>query len=126
LSDRERRASFHDISGGGAVHLVDVYAHNAVREIIQNARITILNERGQFNLPSEFMDRLIVDCGGWAIDRGAQEAELRARKCINDYLDSRDHRKNEDNERKAKQSLKGTGYRAQGTGCRVATDDDRR
>ena len=106
MSDKERRSSFHDISGGGALHLVEVYAHNAVREIIQNARITISNERGHFNLPSEFLDRLILDCGGWALDGGAQEAERRTRKRINDYLDERDHRKNEDNERKVHRSLK--------------------
>jgi hypothetical protein len=116
LTDKERLASLHDISGGGAVHLVDVYAHNAVREIIQNARIIISSERGRFTLPSGFMDRLVMDCGKWVLDNGATEAERAVRDRINGFLDERAKFKDQDNERKVNQSLKGTGYRGPGTG----------
>lgn len=110
MSDKERPAPFHNISGGGAGHLVDVYSHNAVREIIQNARVSVLEQRGRFTLPPEFMDRLMVDCGNWVLDRGAPEAEICACGRINDFLNEQDKLKNEDNERKVKQRLKGTRY----------------
>ena len=114
MSDMERHAPFQNISGGGADHLVDVFSHNAVREIIQNARDSVLSQRGRFTLPSEFMDRLMVDCCRWVMDRGAPEAERCACGRITDFLDGQDKLKNEDNERKVKQSLKGCGCRVQG------------
>jgi hypothetical protein len=116
LSDRARRASFHEVSGGGAVHLVEVYANNAVREIIQNARITISSERGRFILPPTFMDRLMMECEKWVLDDGAAEAERAVCDRINRFLDERAKFKDRDNERKVNQSLKGTGYRGPGTG----------
>jgi hypothetical protein len=105
LSDKERRASLHDVSGGRAVHLVDVYAHNAVHEIIQNARITISSERGRFTLPSMFMDRLMMDCEKWVLDNGAAEAERAACDRINRFLDERKRSNDQDNERKVRRSL---------------------
>jgi hypothetical protein len=126
LSDKQRPEPFHNISGGGTVHLVEVYSHNAVREIIQNARDSVTSQRGRFTLPSEFMDRLMVDCCKWVLDRGAPEAERCACGSITDFLNEQDDLKNEDNERKVKQSLKGTGNREPGTGYRVTTDGDRR
>ena len=105
MSDMERRASLADVSGGGATHLGDVYAHNAVREIIQNARIIISSERGRFTLPPEFMDRLVMDCGKWVLDNGATDAERAVRDRINGFLDERSKFKDRDNERKVNQSL---------------------
>ena len=116
MTDKERLASLHDSSGGGAVHLVDIYANNAVRGIIQNARITISNERGRFTIPSEFMDHLVMDCGKWVLDKGATEAERAVCDRINGFLNERKKFKDQDNERKVNQSLKGAGYRVQGTG----------
>jgi hypothetical protein len=101
----QRQASFHNISGGGAVHLVDVYAQNAVREIIQNARITISNERGRFALPSDFVDHLVMDCEKWVLANGPTEAERAVCGCIKEFLDQCKRLRHEDDERKVKKSL---------------------
>ena len=116
MTDKERLASLHDISGGGAVHLVDVYANNAVREIIQNARITVSNERGRFTIPSGFMDRLVMECEKLVLANGPSEAEHAVCGRINEFLDQRKRLKHEDDERKVHQSLMGSGNRGPGTG----------
>lgn len=116
MPQKDRRPPHHNISGGGTHHLVDVFAHNAVREIIQNARLSVLEQRGRFTLPSEFMDRLTVDCGKCVLDHGAREAERVARQRINDFLDERNRFKHEDDERKVTLSLNGN--RQQGAGSR--------
>jgi len=105
MTDQQRPASFQNISGGGTIHLVEIYAHNAVREIIRNARITISGERGRFVLPSEFVDRLVMECGRWVLDKGADEAERSVRGRINEFLDQRKRLKHEDDERKVRRSL---------------------
>lgn len=116
MPEKERRQPHHNISGGGTYHLVDVFAHNAVLEIIQNARLSVLEKRGRFTLPSEFMDRLMVDCGKCVLDRGAPEAERFARQHINDFLEERKRFKHEDDERKVKMSLNGNREQAGGSG----------
>ena len=115
MSDKERRPFFHNISGGGTAHLVDVYAHNAVLEIIQNARESVQEEKGRFNLPSEFIDRLTVECGRWVLDRGPSEAERRAAERIFDFLDERKRFRHQDDERKVKLSLDGNREQAAGS-----------
>jgi hypothetical protein len=114
LADQERQGSFHNISGGGAVHLVDVYAQNAVREIIQNARIIISNERGRYTLPSEFVDQLVMDCERWVLANGPTEAERAVCGRITEFLDQRKRFKHEDDERKVKKSLERSTIQASG------------
>lgn len=114
MADQERQGSFHNISGGGAVHLVDVYAQNAVREIIQNARIIISNERGRFALPSDFVDHLVMDCERWVLANGPTDAERAVCGRINEFLDQRKRLKHADDERKVKKSLERPTLKASG------------
>jgi len=101
----ERRRRLERESNGGAYHLVEIYAHNAVREVIQRAREAIRAERGKFTLPSRFMDELIVECGKWILERGAEEAERCARERIVAFLDERERLKREEDERKVRLRL---------------------
>ncbi len=81
---------------------MEIYAHNAVRGVIHRAREAVRAERGRFTLPSRFMDELIVDCGKWVLERGAEEAERCARNRILAFLDERERVKREEDERKVR------------------------
>jgi len=105
MTDQRRPASRHGISGGGTMHLVDIYAQNAVREIIENARTVLSSERGRFILPSEFMDRLVVECGELVLANGPVEAERAVCGRIIEFLDRRNRLRHEDDERKVRRSL---------------------
>jgi hypothetical protein len=96
-------------TNGTPYHLVEIYAHNAIHEMILRVRQDLTKERGKFTLPTSFVDRLEVDCGKWMLENGAEEAERRAREHITAFLDERIRRKNEEDERKAKLSLRREG-----------------
>ena len=93
-------------TNGTPYHLVEIYAHNAIHEMILKVRKEIAKERGKFTLPASYVDRLEVDCGKWILEKGAEEAERCARERIVAFLDERLRLKNEEDERKAKLSLK--------------------
>ncbi len=93
-------------TNGTPYHLVEIYAHNTIHEMILEVRQDITKERGKFTLPAGFVDRLEVDFGRWILEKGAEEAERCAREMIVGFLDERLRRKNEEDERKAKLSLK--------------------
>jgi hypothetical protein len=94
------------LSNGTPYHLVEIYAHNTIHEMILKVRQDITKERGKFTLPSGFVDKLEVDCGKWILEKGAEEAERCARERIVSFLDERIRQKREEDERKAKLSLK--------------------
>ncbi|MEM4729078.1 MAG: hypothetical protein QXH42_04875 [Thermoplasmata archaeon] len=104
-AEAERRRRLEGASNGGARHLVEIYAHNAVLEVIQRARDTVRAERGRFYLPSKFMDELILECEGWILERGAEEAERRARERMLAILTERERLKREEDERKVRLRL---------------------
>lgn len=93
-------------SNGTPYHLVEIYAHNAIHEMILKVRKEIAQERGKFTLPPSFIDPLEVDCGKWILDKGAEEAERCARERIVAFLDERVRHKLEEDERKARLSLR--------------------
>jgi len=101
----EGRKHRPDEADGHGGHLVDIYAHNAVREVIKEARVKLLEERGRFTLPSEFLDELYVECGKWVLEKGAEEAEKCARERIIEFLEMREKAKRDDEERKVRQRL---------------------
>ena len=99
-----RRSS--PLSNGTPYHLVEIYAHNAIHEIMLKVRKDIAQERGKFTLPPSFVDRLEVECGKWILEKGAEQAERCARERISAFLDERVRHKREEDERKARLSLK--------------------
>ena len=92
-------------SNGTPYHLVEIYAHNAIAEMILKVRKDITAERGKFTLPASFVDGLEVDCGKWILEKGAEDAERCTRERIVAFLDERIRQKREEDERKAKLSL---------------------
>ena len=103
--ERDIRRPFPE-SNGTPYHLVEIYAHNAIHEMMLKVRKDIAQERGKFTLPQSFIDRLEVECGKWILEKGAEQAERRAREKIVGFLDERVRLKNEEDERKAKMGLK--------------------
>jgi hypothetical protein len=99
-----RRSS--TLSNGTPYHLVEIYAHNAIAEMILKARQDITKERGKFTLPPSFVDKLEVDCGKWILEKGAGEAERCTRERIVCFLDERTRQKRDEDERMAKLSLR--------------------
>ena len=93
-------------SNGTPYHLVEIYAHNAIHEMILKVRKDLAKERGKFTLPPSFVDRLEVECGKWILEKGEEEAERCARERITSFLDERTRQKREEDERKAKLSLR--------------------
>jgi len=93
-------------SNGTPYHLVEIYAHNAIHEMILKVRKDIADVRGKFTLPSSFVDRLEVYCGKWILEKGAEAAERCARERIVTFLDERVRHRRDEDERKAKLSLK--------------------
>ena len=93
-------------TNGTPYHLVEIYAHNAIAEMILKVRKDLTKERGRFTLPPSFVDRLEVECGKWILEKGAEEAERCTRERIVAFLDERIRQKREEDERKAKLSLK--------------------
>jgi hypothetical protein len=93
-------------TNGTPYHLVEIYAHNTIHEMMLKVRAEITAERGKFTLPSSFVDRLEVECGKWILEKGAVAAERCARERIVAFLDERQRLKNEEDERKAKRSLR--------------------
>ena len=93
-------------SNGTPYHLVEIYAHNAIHEMILKVRKDIADERGKFTLPAGFVDRLELECGKWILEKGAEEAERCARERIVTFLDERNRHKLEEDERKAKLGLR--------------------
>ncbi|MGQ9583094.1 MAG: hypothetical protein ACUVV6_06230 [Thermoplasmatota archaeon] len=81
---------------------MEIYAHNAVKEVIHRARESVRVGRGRFTLPSRFMDELIVECGKWLLERGVEEAERCARDRIVAFLNERERLKREEDERKVR------------------------
>jgi len=90
---------------GSAHHLVEVFAYNAVNDVIRQARVVVLKQRGRFTLPPSFMDELRVDCHNWILERGASEAERSARERISDFLERRQSHRHAEDERKVQHSL---------------------
>jgi hypothetical protein len=103
--ERDIRRPFPE-SNGTPYHLVEIYAHNAIHEMMLKVRKDMSQERGRFTLPQSFVDRLEVECGKWILEKGAEEAERCARERISAFLDERIRHKREEDERKAKLSLK--------------------
>ena len=107
MPEEERGRRPRSLSTDGTpYHLVEIYAHNTIQELIYKVRQDITKERGRFTLPASFLDRLEVDCGRWILEKGAEEAERCARERIAAFLDERLRLRNEEDERKAKLSLR--------------------
>jgi hypothetical protein len=94
-----------DADDGHGGHLVDVYAHNDVKEVIKEARDKVHEERGRFTLPSYFLDELAVECGKMILEKGAEVAERCAHDRIIEFLIKMEKAKHEDNERKVRARL---------------------
>jgi len=94
-----------DADDGHGGHLVDIYAHNAVKEVIRDARDRVHEERGRFTLPSYFLDELAVECGKWILEKGAEVAGKCAHDRIIEFLNTMEKAKREDDERKVKARL---------------------
>jgi hypothetical protein len=94
------------VADGSGHHLVEVFAYNTVNDVIRQARVVVLEQRGRFTLPSKFMDELRVDCHDWILERGATEAEQSVRARILDFLDRRQGHRLADDERKVQHSLR--------------------
>ena len=110
VPEHERGIRRPELSTNGTpYHLVEIYAHNAIHEMILKVRKEIAQERGRFTLPPSFVDRLEVDCGRWILEKGSEEAERCARGQIISFLEERLRQKREEDERKAKLSLKREG-----------------
>ncbi|MBM4248005.1 MAG: hypothetical protein FJ149_00925 [Euryarchaeota archaeon] len=107
MSEKERGSRPRPLpTDGTPYHLVEIYAHNTIHELILKVRQDIAKERGRFTLPTDFIDHLEVDCGKWILEKGATEAERLARGRITAFLDERQRHKREEDERKAKLSLR--------------------
>jgi len=89
-------------SNGTPYHLVEIYAHNAIHEMLLKVRQEVRKERGKYTLPSSFLDRLEVECGTWILEKGAAGAERLSRGRIIDFLDERKRFKREEDERKVR------------------------
>lgn len=97
-----------DTEGGGA-HLVHVIAHNALKEIIIQAKEKVSVEEGTFKIPSYVMDELLIKCEKALLNYGEEEAL----KCMVDeimaYLKRIREFKARDNERKVRERLPSKG-----------------
>jgi hypothetical protein len=94
------------VADGTAHHLVEVFAYNTVNDVIRQARVVVLEQRGRFTLPLSFMDELRVECHDWILERGASEAEQSVRARILDFLERRQGHRLAEDERKVQHSLK--------------------
>jgi hypothetical protein len=93
-----------DTEGGGA-HLADVYANNAIKEIIQQAKETVSVENGSFRIPGYVMDKLVVKCEKVFLNYGEAEALKCMVQEIRAHLSQMKDFKARENERKVKERL---------------------
>jgi hypothetical protein len=101
---RKRRPAKPE-ADGGVDHLMDIYAHNTVKEIIKKARDVLESGGGPVVLPRHFLDRLIVDCEKWILDEGDVRAEALCRESIAAFLSEMERFKREDDERKVRSRM---------------------
>jgi len=94
------------VADGSPHHLVEVFAYNTVNEVIRQARIVVLEQRGRFTLPLSFMDELRVECHDWILERGATEAVQSVRERILEFLNRRQGHRLAEDERKVQHSLR--------------------
>jgi len=102
--DDENAHGHLDTEGSGA-HLVEVIAHNALKEIILKAKETVQTELGSFKLPSYVMDELLVRCEKVLLNYGEEEALSVMVFEIKAHLDRMRKFKERDNDRKVRERL---------------------
>lgn len=90
---------------GGARHLTEIYAINVVKEVIKEAKLSLQQKWGKFTIPHELMDELLIECEEIILKKGTHDAEMHAKKRIDEYLELKRKFKREEDERKVLQRL---------------------
>jgi hypothetical protein len=90
---------------GGTAHLAEVIAVNTLKEIIADAKVVVVEEEGDFHIPAETMDRLLVRCEKVMLNYGEDEAKKVMMDELRQYLNLKREFKEREDERKVRDRM---------------------
>ncbi|MEW5760009.1 MAG: hypothetical protein AB1779_04520 [Candidatus Thermoplasmatota archaeon] len=82
------------------IHYEDMYAYQALLEIVLAVKEKLIEERGKFSIPQSFMDALLVTCKDAMLEKGEGFAREKVEEKILEYLKNREEERKKFTERK--------------------------